>query len=52
MKVLTNTEKSPVLLLKVELVHVHKTRGLKLKLRVRSSELCSAGQAGWSASFV
>lgn len=52
MKVLTNSKKSPVPLLKVELVHLHKTRGLKLQLRVRSSELCNAGQAGWSASFV
>lgn len=52
MKVLTNTAKSPVPLLKVELVHLHKTKGLKLKLRVRGSELCNAGQARWSALFV
>lgn len=52
MQVLTNTKKSHVLLLKVELVHLHKPKGLKLKLRVRGSELCGAGQAGWSPSFV
>lgn len=52
MKVLTNNKKSPVPFLKVELVHLRKTRGLKLKRRVRGYELCNAGQAGWSASFV